>query len=408
MTYKLFWKAATAIALLAMLGLIAGGQNRPPAPSGPGEPAAVPSRDNFGPRGGPLPRLSREALEKATNEDFAAEAADASREGRAERAAQPDAVPAHRLSRDVMLRPLAVSAAARGGGREWQITLKNSFIEKYQNRVTLTTPYRVISYRVHSAAEDGDAHVAGLTEDVGLACVAEIMNVKSFQGAVSAVKAKAASGESVPVTGAWRLWCEHPDAVPATAGPQIQDDVIPDFQTSNPNHVFEIHPLSRFGAIPLESSFQPIPGYTPKKAKAAFQYYESLTCRIVPDPAHQTTTLFTAKAGYNYAEFVLQLEEDQQFVTVDGRITRCSVFTLDGDVVARNRRMVFVHDTPPELAVRTKKKGDKLHVLGIPRIDLALVSYRTRVADTQPEVLGWNLPYEVIVVGVYDEGNADQ
>ena len=44
-----------------------------------------------------------------------------------------------------------------------------------------------------------------------------------------------------------------------------------------------------------------------------------------------------------------------------------------------------------------------MHVLGIPRIDLALVSYRTRVADTRPEVLEWNLPYELIVVGVYDQ-----
>jgi hypothetical protein len=41
-------------------------------------------------------------------------------------------------------------------------------------------------------------------------------------------------------------------------------------------------------------------------------------------------------------------------------------------------------------------------LLGIPRIDLALVSYRTRVSDTKPEVLNWNLPYEVIVVGVYE------
>ena len=57
----------------------------------------------------------------------------------------------------------------------------------------------------------------------------------------------------------------------------------------------------------------------------------------------------------------------------------------------------------PEVAVRTKTKGDRLHVLGIPRIDLALVSYRTRVADTRPEVLDWGLPYELIVVGLYEE-----
>jgi hypothetical protein len=349
-----------------------------------------------------VPRLSRDELERATREEFAAEQA---REGQADRspaAPAAAAVPAHRLTRDVMLHQPA-PAHAEHGGREWQITLKNSFIEKYKNRATLSTSYRVVAFKTHGAAEDGDTHVAGLTEDVGLACVAEIMNWKSFQGAVAAVKAKRASGELVPVMGAWRLWCEHPDAVPATAGPQVQDDVIPDFQTSNPNHVFEIHPLSRFAGIPLEDSFQPIPGYAPKEAKKAFQVYESLTCRIVPDTAHQTTTLFTPKVGYNYVEFVLQLEEDQQFATLDGRIVRGSALALGGDVVAQNRRMVFVKDTAPEQAVRAKAKGDKMHVLGIPRIDLALVSYRTRVADTRPEVLGWYLPYEIIVVGLYED-----
>jgi hypothetical protein len=385
--------------------LLAAGQNPPPtapAPPGPGQGGAT--RDNFGPKGGLLPRLSREALEKATRADFAEEAA----AGQAEKSQPPAAagaaaVPAHRLSRDVLLRQPATLSAAAKGGRQWQITLKNSFIEKYKNRATLSTRYRVINYKTHSAAEDGDAHVSGLTEDVGLACVAEIMNVKSFQGALASVKAKKASTELVLVTGAWRLWCEHPDAVKETAGPQIQDDVIPDFQTTNPNHVFEIHPISRFGDVPLEDSFRPIPNYTPKDARKAFQVYESLPCRIVPDPAHQTTTLFTPKVGYNYVEFVLEVEEDQQFITLDGRIVRCSVLALDGKAVAHNRRMVFVKGTAPEQAVRKKGKGDTLHVLGIPRIDLALVSYRTRVAETRPEVLGWNLPYEIIVVGLYED-----
>jgi len=396
------WLPVVAVALAALTAFLALDrlQSTEP-PEQPGSGAAVPSRDNFSPKGSKLPRLTLEELEKATKEDFKNEEGEQADETPRSR---PAVLPAHRLTRDASLQPLAASTAARGG-RQWQITLKNSFIEKYKNRATLTTGYRVISYRAHRPAEDGDAHVAGLTEDVGLACVAEIMNVKSFPSALDAVKDKAHSEDLVPVTGAVRLWCEHPDAEPETAGPQIQDDVIPDFQTSNPNHVFEIHPISRFGTVALEDSFQPIPGYMPKKAKAAFQYYESLPCRIVPDPAHQTTTLYTRKAGYNYVEFVLQLEEDQQFVTLDGRIVRCSALTLDGDVVAQNRRMVFVKNTAPEKAVRSRKKGDKLHVLGIPRIDLALVSYRTRVADAKPEVLTWNLPYELIIVGLYGDDN---
>src|SRR5262249_6006588 len=139
-----------------------------------------------------------------------------------------------------------------------------------------------------------------------------------------------------------------------------------------------------------------------KPAKEAFQYYDSLPCTIVPDHANQTTTLLTPKAKYNYVEFMLRIEDDEQFIAVDGRLMRCAVLDLEGKEVVRGvRRMIFVKDTPAEKAVRSLKKGETLHVLGIPRVDLALVSYRTRVADAHPEVLTWHLPYEMIVVGVY-------
>jgi hypothetical protein len=48
---------------------------------------------------------------------------------------------------------------------------------------------------------------------------------------------------------------------------------------------------------------------------------------------------------------------------------------------------------------RNLKKGDRLPVLGTPRIDLALVSWRAKYAKDRPEVLNWNLPYEIIAVG---------
>jgi hypothetical protein len=105
-------------------------------------------------------------------------------------------------------------------------------------------------------------------------------------------------------------------------------------------------------------------------------------------------------------EFKLRLEEDDQFLTFDGRIVRCTALTVDGQELAGNRRMVFVKNTLPEKAVRDLRKGDELHVLGIPRIDLAVVSWRARNAAERPEALHWNLPYEIIVVGVYQDESA--
>ena len=39
-----------------------------------------------------------------------------------------------------------------------------------------------------------------------------------------------------------------------------------------------------------------------------------------------------------------------------------------------------------------------MHVLGIPRINLALVSWRAAQAKTRPEALQWNLPFEIVAI----------
>jgi hypothetical protein len=52
--------------------------------------------------------------------------------------------------------------------------------------------------------------------------------------------------------------------------------------------------------------------------------------------------------------------------------------------------------------VKALHQGDKMHVLGIPRIDLAIVSWRTHNATTNPDAFTWNLPYEIIIAGKYD------
>ena len=63
--------------------------------------------------------------------------------------------------------------------------------------------------------------------------------------------------------------------------------------------------------------------------------------------------------------------------------------------------MVFLKDTPPERAVRRLRRGDRLHVFGLPRINLSTVAWRTKHSKNNPELLDLNLPYEIIVVGVY-------
>ena len=284
---------------------------------------------------------------------------------------------------------------------EVEIVLKNSFIEAFKNRATINVNYIIDKAHAHPnpPKKDGDMHVAGRADEVGLPIVAEIMNARFHSDAVDLVHQLEGTGQTVQLSGAWRLWTEH-----AGIAKQVQGAPLQPFDTTNPDHVFEIHPVDRLGDINLFASFIPIEGYKPKDAHDAFQAYETLPSQIKANNQNKTTTIVTGMGGYNYVEFILELnEEGTGFEVPGGRFVMAGVRDLDDELLVRNRRMVFVKGTPPELKVRTLNKGDKMHVLGMPRIDLALVSWRVRNAGSRPEVLTWTLPYEIIVVGVYDE-----
>ena len=75
---------------------------------------------------------------------------------------------------------------------------------------------------------------------------------------------------------------------------------------------------------------------------------------------------------------------------------------MEDEVVAQKVRIGFVKDSKPEKKVKTLSKGGEMHIIAIPRIDLALVSFRVNHAnDTRfPKILSWNLPFELVAVAM--------
>ncbi len=280
-----------------------------------------------------------------------------------------------------------------------EITLKNSFIEKFKDRATIDATYTVDKAHAHPnpASQDGDMHVAGRGVEIGLPVVAEIMNAKDETDAVNLVHQVEGSGKTIPVTGVWRLWCEH-----AGNFGQVQGNPLTPFLTTNPPHVFEIHPLTKLQDISTTSSFKPIDGFQYKDAKDAFDRYENMAFTIVPGTT--TTRMVTRGLGYNYVEFIMEMLETP-VDKVDGSFVFASVLDLGEETLVQHRRMVFVKDTAPYDAVHKLKPGDRLHVIGIPRIDLALVSYRASHGKQKSEILTWGLPYEIVIVAVVEKNN---
>jgi hypothetical protein len=76
---------------------------------------------------------------------------------------------------------------------------------------------------------------------------------------------------------------------------------------------------------------------------------------------------------------------------------------LKGNLLAERLRMVFAAGTPPERAVKLLKRGDRLHVFGLPRVNFAEVSRRVKNSRTDPTLLVKPLPYEMIIQGVYKD-----
>src|SRR5262249_53588893 len=137
--------------------------------------------------------------------------------------------------------------------------LDNEFIAKYANRATITSKYTITGIsKDHPDENDGEVHVGGWADEAGVPCVAEGMNVgRAGKSAPAAFhKAFNAAGQKVTVTGAWRIWGEH-----AGGGNQIQArgpkpaGDLPG-APSNPDHVFEIHPVTsvKVGDIEIDAS----------------------------------------------------------------------------------------------------------------------------------------------------------
>ncbi len=300
----------------------------------------------------------------------------------------------HRVSRGaflVVLLGLAVASRA-----DIVIRLKNDFITAYKDRLTLAAPFVIdkAHARPNAGAKDGDLHIAGRSDIVKLPMVSEIMNARSRADAVDFIHQNEGTGSAVEVTGVWRLWCEH-----AGGSDQIQGQALSPFTTTNPDHVFELHPLVRVGSLDLKDTFKPIQGFKTKEAAEAFRVYERTRCQI--KPGADETTITTEMAGYNYVEFVLSPHDNKVEKVSDGRFVPAEIYGLDGELVGRNVYTGFVKGSAPEVALQKLKPGQSLHVLGIPRISLARLWWRVQNESKRPGCLTWNLPYEIIVLGSY-------
>jgi hypothetical protein len=289
---------------------------------------------------------------------------------------------------------LYTSVVAAVSPKDAIVTLDRDFIERYKERVTISAAFTVDNAMESPNANilDGDLHIAGRAPEIGFRLVAEILNAASAERAMAVIQRAESTHVALQLSGVWRLWPEH------AIIPEDQNRPVSVMTTPNPDHIFEIHPVTRAGNVSLLETFHPVDGYRAGNAKRTFGIYQAAEYRLKVNPT--TVTLTTSNWLYNDVHFIMQLSDARQVVVDDGRFVTAAALDTDGNLLVERVRMVLVKETAPERAVRSLKRGDRLHVWGLPRISFAEISRRVREAQPDSELKG-SLPYEIIVLGVY-------
>jgi len=278
------------------------------------------------------------------------------------------------------------------------LEVSRSFIEKYKNKLTIDATYIVDAAhkKPNPPNKDGDMHVAGRAAEIGLATVAEIQNAKDVPDAVASIKNVEGSGQTIGLTGVWRIWPEHGgdnSHVQQTGpGPQYEGP-----GPTNPPHVFEIHPILKIEQQDLSRTLKPIEGFDAKEAEDAFTRYEHGSFEITP--AEDRVRMRMRMIGFNYVKFLMKVRK-RFHREQDGEFISAAIYSPEEELLVHDRRVGFVAGTAPDEKQKNVNVGQCILVLGIPRVDLALVSWRIRHGG---DALRWSLPYEMIVVGVYDD-----
>src|SRR6185369_6144515 len=160
---------------------------------------------------------------------------------------------------------------------EITVALSKSFVNKYKDKATIQTTFEIDKHHnspnpIGSGSDDGDIHIAGRDSIVKLPMVAEIINGAKEPTALDFLL-NSTAGEEISLVGVWRLWFEHPGSED-----QIQGHTVAKPKNTNPDHIFEFHPVVKFGDIDVFDSFAPIEneeaefrGYSAEKA---FEGYE--------------------------------------------------------------------------------------------------------------------------------------
>lgn len=297
-------------------------------------------------------------------------------------------------------------AALASSGFTTTINLKSDFVEKYRLRVTVEATMAVdaASSAPKSLSQDADIHIAGRSEEIGLQFVAEPMNAYEAWGAFTLANQLATTGGSTSIKGVYRIWPEHGGTHAFTQGAATTADP----GNTNPDHIFEVHPLTKFGPYDLTHTIRMIPGdltgtlgYRYRDPEDAFAAYEAKAFTLTHNTNDDFYQAELTMVGYNYIAITIKPDFDTVMRVEDGAFINADVEAWDGTDILDDVRMVFVAGTEAMRALDNAERvpsnrRKKMRILAMPRLSFQKM---WQIAMDSPGTTNTTIPYEMVVVG---------
>jgi hypothetical protein len=179
---------------------------------------------------------------------------------------------------------------------------------------------------------------------------------------------------------------------------QQQFNQFPRAANTNPDHSFEIHPITKYAGVDAGASVDFVPGFPAHDAQTSFGFYEKMSISV--QATSSAVTLDAKKSEFNYAVFHMKLLGKTVPLEDGGSAVLADVSDAsDGETVLASKiRMIFLPGTGPLKKVGAGGDGLEFDALGIPRLNLNAISTFIKSAGGSPAQR--KLPYEMIVVGL--------
>ncbi len=309
-------------------------------------------------------------------------------------------MPAPVLKRIVPLAILLLFSSPLQAAELW---LRESLVkERSQEILTSIEAVPVhIGEKAHPISQDCDLHVPIRSEDIKVPMLGEIKNACSMpEGAKSTYwteELRPLENKAVKAEGVFRVWLEHP---PEDEGErQCECDELPEYDSSNPDHMVELHPLTRLDNQSFLDHVKAI-------KKGANQYEGSQGKRLASTLERKKITIQKEtedrkayivirgpKTGYNHWTLDTTVKMKPQKVK-DGH--RFKVDVLSGSRVVKVNLTAFtIEGTEADNSISQLKAGDTVTLFGLMRLDLRTILQLAKGTETEIK-----MPYEMAVLSV--------